>query len=147
MSRILHASGVSKMNSSLLYSLNAKLAQRMTKLNFQEHEDWLSSVFKESTVTSKLLEDRWSAILEDDDVNYQEFPSMSEFDLKQDYAIRLPYLDHFIRSISRREMIRSSAVFKPRSEVLTVASDFLPAISSVDRDNQYAIHSLGLFED
>jgi len=129
MSRILKlALTHSGLDSDVIYVMNAKLSQRLLKIEEQKEEVWFSNVCDTMTRAQSYINSRWDSVMSN------SCPPVDLFALRavnpsEDIVHELPHLDQFLSQLHTLSTSRSYRKFTPRGRFPTFDPDCIPSFA------------------
>jgi hypothetical protein len=144
MSHVLELSHRHSLSSDLMYTMNAKLARRLLKLDSSVDRPGLNFVQSVMQNTKKLIHGRWSNIVKQAGPRY-DLSHLECLDFYEDVFNTLPALDEYIKSMAQRENNKSSVDFQPATALVKYQAEELPThLGSSTTD--YMVYNLRAFE-
>jgi len=145
MSQLLRDAVKGEFGSDLLYTMSAKMARRLVKLDLRRHEQWMQSVHKIMAAATHLLEARRMAIIAKDK-RVLGLTGLTAERAEADVKMHLPDLDVFVAQMSSRQHEDQSPAFSPPSGMLCTTGDDFPDIEYIKVNQRYEFHNLCAFE-
>lgn len=141
MSRLLNAAHRSGMPNPLLYSMEAKITQRLVKLG--EAGTAVRPVLDALEHSDQTLRDRWLAV-QQRDIASLNLDALASLKFSQDVDMSLPALDSYIEAMDSRQRAQGDA-FHPKTTLMCFDPEHLPKLSS-RMAGEYAVQNLQRFE-
>ncbi|KKZ67076.1 hypothetical protein EMCG_07247 [[Emmonsia] crescens] len=144
MGRVLELALPHSLHSDMFYALNAKLAQRLLKLDSSVHGPILDSVESVMQDANRLIHERWSNIVKQSGPRYD--PSrLKRLDFNRDVFNPLPKLDEYIKSLSKRKNDKNFVPFDPAPVLAKYqAEEFPTCVGSMN--GEYKLYNLRALE-
>lgn len=103
--------------------MSTKMSRRLLKLRYPAAGTWLTTVHKSVSAASCLLDKRWQLISGIAEPNL-DLEALSTFNMAEDVYIRLPGLNDFVSSISKRDIVSKRPSFYPTSDIVAFDEAF-----------------------
>ncbi|RDA94782.1 hypothetical protein CP533_4222 [Ophiocordyceps camponoti-saundersi (nom. inval.)] len=146
MARLLKEAASEGLASDIIHVMNAKIARRLVKLDLTNNEAFMSTVALYTTAATRLLESRWSNII-DAQSRELELTPLNEDDVAKDTALSLPDLDSFLETNAGQQRHEGHRSFQPSSQVVLFSPDVFPDLAAIGRTtDEYRLHNLNEFE-
>jgi hypothetical protein len=146
MSKIMDQALDAGVSSDTLCIMNAKLAQRLIKLDSGQHEPWLAFVKRAVQLTTLELERRWREIIKAN-TTMLRIPTFDAVHTTRDLRIAITQLDNYLEAASRRKA-RPSANFHPNTpDIRRVEGDDMPERLLSPSSPLYHLYNLISFEE
>ncbi|KAL7940125.1 hypothetical protein V8C42DRAFT_356457 [Trichoderma barbatum] len=132
LSRVLNTATNLQTASETLKIMSTKVSRRLLKLRHPTAGTWLIRVHKSVSAASDLLDKRWQSICDMAEPRL-DLEALSTLDMTKDVYIRLPELNLFISSISKRDIVSKTSSFCPTSDIMVFNGELPTFPSSINK--------------
>jgi hypothetical protein len=133
MSRILKealAQSQSFLESDSIYAMNAKLSQRLLKIEGHKEEAWFNNIWNTMKMAQSRINSRWDSVMADSCPSV-DLLALRRINPSEDLIHELPSLDQFLNQLQILSTSKNRSIFKPWGRFPSFEPDHLPCFADM----------------